>query len=160
MDERRLMQDTSKCLVIFALAAALGLQGCNAGELGDEVIERCVPAGACDEAMFQGGLSAARGDAQLGATTWARECTKCHASDGVGIAEARHIDMTSPAWQLSLRDGTLVKTIRAGRAPTMPAYNFSDDELRDLLAYIRSLKADGPRQRPKVGDTPSSRGGY
>lgn len=157
------MQDTLKGLGIVVIAASLaaaGLFGCNAGELGDEVIERCVPEGACDEAMFQGGLSAARGDAQRGAATWARECTRCHGPDGVGIAEARHVDMTSPAWQLSLRDGTLVKTIRAGRAPTMPSYNFSDDELRDLLAFVRSLKADGPRQRPKAGDTPPSRGGY
>lgn len=148
---------------VFSLAVlglALSLGACSAGELGDEAIERCVPAGACDEAMFQGGLTAARGVAEQGQQTWMRECSRCHGADGVGIAEARLIDMSSPAWQLSLRDGTLVKTIRAGRAPIMPAYTFSDDELRDLLAFIRSLKADGPRQRQGAEPAPGTRGGY
>lgn len=132
--------------------------GCAGGEVGDEVIGRCVPAGACDEAMFQGGLSAARGDATRGAPLWARECSRCHGPDGVGLAEAKHVDMTSPAWQLSLRDGTLVATIRQGRAPVMPAYSFNDDELRDLLAHIRSLKRDRPAGRPApVAPSP---GGY
>lgn len=137
----------------------LGLMAsCAGGEVGDEPIERCVPEGTCDQAMFEGGLSAARGDATRGAVVWTRECSRCHGADGIGLAEAKHVDMTSPAWQLSLRDGTIVKTIRLGRAPVMPAYSLSDDELKDLLAHIRSLKHDGP-SRPAAPVT-GPRGGY
>jgi len=148
----------SRALVTLLLAWSTML-GCAGGETGDEVIARCVPAGSCDEIMFQGGLSAARGVAERGAPLWARECARCHGPDGVGLAEAKHVDMTSPAWQLSLRDGTLVATIRQGRAPVMPAYSFSDDELRDLLAHIRSLKRDRALA-PAPARPPSSPGGY
>ncbi|HRE89622.1 MAG TPA: c-type cytochrome [Myxococcota bacterium] len=134
--------------------------GCAGGELGDEPVARCVPEGQCGEAMFQGGLSAALGDASRGAPIWARECARCHGPDGVGIAEARHIDMTSPAWQLSMRDGTIVSTLRQGRAPIMPAYTFNDDELRDLLAHIRSLKRDLPTRAQPAPSPTRSPGGY
>lgn len=130
----------------FALLALL--TGCNAGEVGDAPIERCVPEGACDEAMFQGGLSAALGDAGRGALIYARECARCHGEGGKGIAEARRIDLTSPAWQASMRDGTIVKTVRAGRMPTMPAFAFSDEELKDLLAHVRQLEARGAIPAP------------
>ncbi len=147
----------SRAFATLLLAWSIA-SGCAAGESGDEVISRCFPEGACDEAMFQGGLSAARGVAAQGSPLWARECARCHGPDGVGLAEARHVDMTSPAWQLSLRDGTLVATIRQGRAPVMPAYSFGDDELRDLLAHIRSFKRDRPAA--PVARPPSSPGGY
>lgn len=151
-----------RTLVITAasLVGALVGAGCAGGELGDEPIARCVPEGACNETMFQGGLSAALGDASRGAPVWARECARCHGPDGVGIAEARHIDMTSPAWQLSMRDGTIVTTLRQGRAPIMPAYTFTDDELRDLLAHIRSLKRDLPTGAQPAPSPTRSPGGY
>jgi mono/diheme cytochrome c family protein len=151
---KTLLRSAATVLVAFAAT------GCAGGELGDEPIERCVPEGSCNEAMFQGGLSAARGDASRGAPLWARECARCHGPDGVGIAEARHIDMTSPAWQLSMRDGTIVTTLRQGRAPIMPAYTFNDDELRDLLAHIRSLKRDLPNRAQPAPSPTRSPGGY
>lgn len=89
--------------------------------------------------MFQSGISADQGDAQRGAAIFAKDCTRCHGDAGKGIAEARRIDMTSPAWQASLRDGVIVKTVRAGRPP-MPAFTFTDQELKDLLAHIRKLE--------------------
>jgi hypothetical protein len=122
------------------LLAMLVFAACNAGELGDEPIDRCVPEGACDGAMFQGGLSARLGDAARGRVLYAKECARCHGEAGKGIAEAQRVDMTSPAWQASMRDGTLVKTLRAGRPPTMPAFAFGDQELKDLLAHVRSLE--------------------
>jgi cytochrome c553 len=124
---------------------------CNAGELGDEPVERCVPEGACDEAMFHGGLSAAFGDASRGAALFAKECARCHGDAGKGIAEARRIDMTSPAWQASMRDGVIVKTVRGGRLPLMPAFAFSDEQLKDLLAHLRRLE---------VAPASSTRKGY
>ncbi len=136
---------------IASLVASTSLLvACGAGELGDTPIARCVPEGACDESMFQGGISAALGNAGRGQAIFARECSRCHGSDGKGLVEARNIDMTSPAWQATLRDSTIVKAVRSGRAPTMPAFAFSDDELRDLLAHIRTLEA-APTPAPKRG---------
>jgi len=128
---------------VAALAAfaslALAALGCNAGDLGDAPIERCVPEGACDESMFHGGISAAQGDATNGAAIFAKDCARCHGEAGKGLLEARRVDMTSPAWQASMRDGTIVKLTRAGKAP-MPAYTYADQELKDLLAHIRRLE--------------------
>jgi len=135
---------------LLALIVALG-PACSDSEVGDSPVARCNPAGACDEAMFKTGLSAALGDAQAGATLFARECSKCHGEAGKGLLEARRVDMTSPAWQASMRDGTIAKTVRSGRMPVMPAFAFDDQQLRDLLAHIRKLE-----QAPQ----PTPRGGY
>ena len=127
------------------LALSLSLLGaCGGGEVGDEPIERCVPEGACDPAMFQGGLTAALGDATRGAAVYQANCAKCHGPAGKGVAEARRVDMTSPAWQATMRDGTIVKTVRAGRPPAMPAFSLADQELKDLLAHIRRLEVAPP----------------
>jgi len=122
-------------LVVLASLAA-----CTTGEVGDEPIERCVPEGACDGAMFRGGLSAQYGDPTRGAAIYLKECARCHGAAGKGLAEARRVDMTSPAWQASMRDGTIVSMLRTGRLPTMPAFALADQELRDLLAHLRRLE--------------------
>lgn len=128
----------------IALFVPIVLGACGAGELGDEPVERCVPAGECDPAMFQGGLTAALGDATRGAVVYRDNCAKCHGPAGKGVAEARRVDMTSPAWQASMRDGTIVKTVRAGRPPTMPAFDLPDQALKDLLAHLRGLEVAPP----------------
>lgn len=138
-------------LVSMALATLLLGAACSDSEVGDAPVARCVPDGSCDEAMFKTGLSAALGDATAGAALFTKECSRCHGEAGKGLLEARRVDMTSPAWQASMRDGTIAKTVRSGRMPVMPAFAFSDQQLRDLLAHIRKLE-----QVP----TPTPRGGY
>ncbi|MFO0748038.1 MAG: c-type cytochrome [Myxococcota bacterium] len=133
--------------VIFALALSASA-GCDRGDLGDEPVSRCVPAGACDEAMFQGGIKASLGDAARGAKLFADNCVKCHGATGHGEADAKAIDMTSPAWQASMRDAAIVKTVRAGRGMKMPAFTFDDQSLRDLLAHVRTLEV---RPTPSKG---------
>lgn len=135
------------------------LVGCGGNEVGDTPVSRCVPDGACDEAMFRSGLSAALGDAATGRTLYDANCARCHGDDGVGIAEARRIDMGSAAWQASMRDAGIVATVRAGRGASMPAFRLTDDEHRHLLAFIRSLVRSGEPARPTTADEPA-RGGY
>jgi len=125
------------CGCLALVASVFG--GCNGGDLGDTPTEQCVPEGACDESMFHGGISAEQGDATRGEVIFARDCARCHGETGKGLLEARRVDMTSPAWQASMRDGTIVKTTRAGKAP-MPAFTFADQELKDILAHIRRLE--------------------
>jgi cytochrome c553 len=146
----------SWCLGL-ALMAALG--GCAGNEVGDQPVSRCVPEGTCDPAMFRAGLNAALGDATRGRALFDANCARCHGSDGVGLAEARRIDMGSAAWQASMRDAGIVATVRAGRGAAMPAFRFTDDEHRDLLAFIRSLvRAGEPAAAPPTDD--NDRGGY
>lgn len=126
---------------LLALAVAFAATACDRGDLGDEVVTRCVPQNACDDAMFQGGIKASLGDARRGGQVFAANCARCHGMTGHGENDARAIDMTSPAWQASLRDAAIVKTVRAGRGMKMPAFALPDQDLRDLLAFIRSLEA-------------------
>ncbi|MCC6624397.1 MAG: c-type cytochrome [Deltaproteobacteria bacterium] len=135
------------------LASTLVVGACDRGDLGEEPVARCVPEGACDETMFQGGIRASLGDAARGARLWADNCTKCHGEAGVGMGDAALIDMTSPAWHASQRDAMIVKTVRGGRGMKMPAFTFDDQALRDLLAHVRRLEV-----RPTTA--PGPKGGY
>lgn len=142
-------------------ALVLALSACGGNELGDAPVSRCVPHGSCDPAMFRAGLSAALGDATRGRALFGANCARCHGSNGIGVAEARRIDMGSAAWQASMRDAGIVATVRAGRGAAMPAFRFSDDEHRNLLAFIRSLVRTGePATAPPDSSNSNDRGGY
>ena len=134
---------------VFAAAASasLALTACDRGDLGDSPLERCVPEGACDPAMFQTGIKASLGDKGRGAPIFVANCARCHGPDGHGQGEAAAIDMSSAAWQASVRDATVVRTVRTGRGQQMPAFSLSDQELRDLLAHLRGL-VKAPPQAP------------
>lgn len=125
--------------------SALALAACGDGSIGHAPVARCHPSPeACPPAMFQGGLRAELGTPSAGARVYADNCARCHGPDGRGLADARHIDMTSAAWQASLRDSGIIATVRAGRGPKMPAFDLDDGPLRDLLAHIRSLATSPP----------------
>lgn len=89
------------------------------------------------------------GDAVAGRVVYEANCTACHGveGDGKGPAAAalkpRPPDFTSPAFQAGRKDADLAATIRAGRPGTpMAAFlRLSDQEVADVVAYIRSLPA-------------------
>ena len=143
----------SASIVAWAAVAALCVTGCESGgSVGDEPVSRCVPEGSCGEAMFRAGLTAAQGTASAGATLFATHCTECHGVAGVGVREAHKIDMTSTAWQARVGDADIVRTLRSGRPPVMPAFRFSEGELRELLALVRTLPvAPAPDSKPTGG---------
>lgn len=125
------------------MGVALALTGCESrGSLGERPVARCVPEGSCGEAMFELGLVASRGDATRGAPLYQATCAVCHGPAGRGVQDARRVDMTSPAWHARMRDGEIARVTRAGRPPIMPAFPLSDQQVRDLLAFIRTLKVD------------------
>jgi alcohol dehydrogenase (cytochrome c) len=74
-------------------------------------------------------------------TVFERTCARCHGADGQGGAMGPGITM-----QVRLRtDQELATLIRAGiPAKGMPAFQFADAELRELIAFLRTL---GPRRR-------------
>jgi mono/diheme cytochrome c family protein len=82
--------------------------------------------------------AAPRGDATRGASLFAQECAGCHGPDGKGfIAPA----LANPVFQKTATDAFISQTIRAGRENTpMPSFGragFSDQQIGDLLAFIR-----------------------
>ena len=66
----------------------------------------------------------------------------CHGEDGKGYPALKTPDFTDPKVQASLTDEEMTETIKNGKKGTaMPAFGdkLSDDQIKSLIAYIRSL---------------------
>lgn len=94
------------------------------------------------------------GNVGKGKTLYANLCIRCHGVDGKGKGEMTFTppvaDLTAPAAQTKL-DATLLKTIHDGRRDTaMGAWKFvlSEEEMRDVTAYLRQLGSEAGRGRP------------
>lgn len=85
------------------------------------------------------------GDPVSGREIYVNTCIPCHGIDGKGAQGIKLVpqpaDLSSPAVQNRL-DGTLFKRIHEGKPNTaMGAWKhaLSDDEMWDVLAYVRTL---------------------
>lgn len=90
------------------------------------------------------GWSARAGDA---ATTWSTKCASCHGKDGKGATMmGRKLgikDLTDPKVQASFTDADATKTIKEGDdSKKMKGFGdqLSDDDIKALVAHVRSLK--------------------
>jgi cytochrome c553 len=83
--------------------------------------------------------------------TWDKTCANCHGKDGKGktkMGEKMGVrDLTDAKVQDSLKDDEMAKAIKEGVKDNdtdktkMKAYaDLSDDEVKGLVAYIRSFK--------------------
>jgi len=89
-----------------------------------------------------------RDDAQVrtGATLFRERCAECHGADGKGVAAH---DLTR-LWSAGATDNQVFQTIRNGVPNTiMPSSNAPDDQLRALVAYLRSIN-DSPNTPPEL----------
>jgi mono/diheme cytochrome c family protein len=84
-------------------------------------------------------------DAVSGHIIYSTSCIRCHGIDGKGEGQMKFTppaaDLTSPTVQGKL-DARLFKTVHDGKANTaMGAWReaLSDDEIWDVLAYVRTL---------------------
>lgn len=91
------------------------------------------------------GLWTAEGGTSKGKRLYKEHCMVCHGQGGKGdgyrLFNPPPADLTSPAVQEKL-DAALLKTIHEGRPNTAMGtwkYVLSDEEAREVLAYIRSL---------------------
>jgi cytochrome c6 len=97
-------------------------------------------------ALLAGGLLAVLSSpavAQDAAATYKTKCAACHGPDGKGSAAGLKMgahDFTSAEVQ-GQSDAQLTETITKGKGK-MPAYGgkLKDNEIKDLVAHIRSLK--------------------
>lgn len=112
--------------VLLTLCTALLLPACD-DEGGDE------GGGNVDPARIDA-ITALSGDAAAGETVYARcSASTCHGSDGDSGTGGSRLSAEVPAQS----DEGLIEVVLGGYE-TMPAQNLSDQEMADLLAYLRS----------------------
>jgi len=82
--------------------------------------------------------------------TWGASCTRCHGADGKGQTNmGKRLgakDYSDAAVQAALTDDAAFKAIKEGfkdkdgKSVMKPAQNLSDDEIKGLVAYMRTFK--------------------
>jgi cytochrome c553 len=92
-------------------------------------------------------LSAAAADAKA---TYEKDCAKCHGADGKGDTKMGKKngakDYTDAKVQADLKDDAAFKAIKEGykdkedKVVMKPAEGLSDDEIKGLVAYMRTFK--------------------
>jgi cytochrome c6 len=80
-----------------------------------------------------------KADIAAAEATFKAKCAMCHGADGKGKPEMQTPDLTSEGVQKKT-DGELGGIITSGKGK-MPAYkNMSPNQVKDMVAFIRSLK--------------------
>jgi cytochrome c553 len=92
-------------------------------------------------------LSARAADAKA---TYEKDCAKCHGADGKGDTKMGKKysckDYTDAKVQAELKDDAAIKAIKEGykdkedKVVMKPAEGLSDDEIKGLVAYMRTFK--------------------
>ena len=95
-------------------------------------------------------LAATLGRAAPAAENWENECASCHGADGKAQTKQgkklKIRDYTDPKVQAELKDDAMFKAIKEGVVENGKermkgfAETFTDDEIKELVAYIRTLK--------------------
>lgn len=93
-------------------------------------------------------ISASADDAK---DLWTANCAKCHGADGKGQTKVGQMlgirDFTDPKVQADIKDDAAFKALReglkndSGRTLMKPFDALSDDQIKALIAYVRTLKA-------------------
>mgnify|MGYP003556180457 FL=1 len=92
------------------------------------------------------------GDPVSGHEIYVNTCMLCHGIDGKGVRGLQFVpppaDLTSLAVQSRL-DGSLFRRIHDGKPNTVMGawkHALSDEEIWDVLAYVRTFKIESPGQ--------------
>ena len=90
------------------------------------------------------GVVAAAGDAHAGHAVYDKSCRACHGSEGQGnpgIAKAMNVTIheLGSAEVQGKSDAELNKIITEGKGKMKPVKPLSDDQVQNVIAYIRSL---------------------
>ena len=81
----------------------------------------------------------AKADTAAAEATYKAKCAGCHGADGKGKSAMKTKDFASDEVQ-KMSDADLTKTIANGKPP-MPAFKtLTEDQVKDLVAYVRSFK--------------------
>lgn len=114
-------------LLVFAIACDDAPATDAATDAGDEPADTDSDAGTTEP------------DLENGARVYNSTCATCHGDDGAGLGSASDLSEVLP----EMTDDEVEEVIRDG-APGMPAFRstLSDDEIRDVIAYIRDTFED------------------
>jgi cytochrome c553 len=87
----------------------------------------------------------AGGNAEAGKALYDKKCASCHAKDGAGnpgIAKAMKVELRHLGSKevQDQKDDVLKKFITDGTEKKKPVKGLSDQELADVIAYVRTLK--------------------
>lgn len=94
-------------------------------------------------------VSALTAGAADGKATYEKDCAKCHGKDGKGQTvmgkKLGAKDYTDAKVQEELKDDAAIKAIKEGykkdgKELMKPSDGLSDDEIKALVAYMRTLK--------------------
>lgn len=107
-------------------------------------------------------------DAPPAHRAYLRHCAECHGPDGRGSLRARLFminpgNLADPRTLATATDEYLFTVIKEGGAsvgmPGMPAFGFhlSDEEIRTLIGYLRSLSGSSGPRPPRAGRVPGAR---
>jgi len=84
-----------------------------------------------------------------------RFCISCHGQDGRGEVMRGRIpgmpDFTSPAWHGRRSDTEMNCSVLEGKGTAMPSFRgkLRDTQVRELVAYVRSIAPELPRSNPR-----------
>ena len=95
------------------------------------------------------------------ADNWTQHCASCHGDDGAGQTKmGRKLgakDLTDPAYQKTFTDKQLFKNLKDGETDAdgkvkMKPFGekLKDDEIKDLVGFVRSLAKQGPPADARV----------
>jgi mono/diheme cytochrome c family protein len=96
--------------------------------------------------LVAGAISMRAADAK---ELWTKDCAKCHGEDGKGktkMGEKLGVkDYTDAKVQAEMKDEKMAKVIKEGvkeddKTKMKGFPDLSDDEIKSLIAYVRSLK--------------------
>ena len=121
------LRQTTILFSVMVAAAGLGFGGAGLKDLTPEGKQR---------------------DPVSGREIYVNTCIRCHGIDGKGALGITLVpppaDLSSPAVQNRL-DGTLFRRIHEGKPNTAMGawkHSLSDDEIWDVLAYVRTLRVE------------------
>ena len=102
--------------------------------LGTATLVAAMLAGTC---LFS---TAAKADVASAEATYKAKCAACHGADGKGKEAMKTKDLASVDVQ-KMSDADLSAIITNGKPPKMPPYKtMTPDQVKDMVAFIRSLK--------------------
>lgn len=101
---------------------------------------------------------AALGLDEVSLVAWQQNCVRCHGvigrGDGPQGPPLKATDLTDAAWQRSVKDEQIARTIREGRG-LMPPFALPDSTVAGLVRLIRLLDISRARHGHDAGAVPS-----
>lgn len=132
-------------VVALLVFSVIGLAACGGG--GAEQAAETGTVGEVEEAVETG----SGGDAQAGQQLFVSSCSSCHGPEAKGMPGLGN-DLTTSDFVAGLSDSELIAFIKEGRPPDHPDNttgvamppkggnpSLSDENLADIVAYIRSI---------------------